>query len=142
MTNSISEWNANDISFDMGGIEIPDFVDISYANKEGISHIKATNKGPTGYNITYPEPRFQVSINATSAALTTLNRWKKEHTYINFTYKAPGLVVKGYDCLIEDINPGRIAEKVPVVVVTGLALKIEEDWNPVKVDGAGGVQEA
>lgn len=139
-TTSISEWDANDISLVIGGVEIPDYVDFSWNNKNNISHIVSSNKGPTGYNEKYGEPRAQATINATSEALTTLNQWKKDKTTVNFTFMAPGLVVKGYDCKIEDISPGRVVDKAPTVTVSIIALKIDDDWNPKKVPGASDAQ--
>lgn len=138
--SQISEWDVNEISLVMGGIEIPDYVDFSWNNKNNITHIVSSNRGPTGFNEKYGEPRAQATVNATCEALGTLNEWKKNKTPINFTFMAPGLVVKGYDCKIEDISPGRVIDKAPTVSISIIALKIDDDWNPTKVSGAAGAQ--
>lgn len=127
-------WDSETIFLSVAGEEIVDFVDFAYANGKNSKHITSTNKGPTGYSTEFAEPTFQITLNATSTSLSLLNSMKNNNTHGNLMFKAPGLVIKGFTCAITDINPGRFSDGSPSVVVTGKALKIDDEWGPEQVD--------
>jgi len=131
MTNdgAVQIWRASDIYFEYSGIECTGFVEIAYDNSRPIKHTKSTIKGVVGFDVTYREPSFQITMNGNSPELTEISDMCENEELGDFTYRAPNLLVKGYDCMLSTINPGRIAEKTPTVIIPGLALKISEKWG-------------
>lgn len=135
MASKIYEWDASKVSITLDGETVDGFQGLTYRNSKGLSHIRSVNKGAIGYNRTLEAPTFSITVDSTALILTKAKELKTNGTYFSFSYTSPSLSINATNCAISDVGPGSIGETSPSVVITGLALKIDETYTGNQVDG-------
>lgn len=121
----VKQWDVRDIACTVGGVLVDDFVAFEFNNTRDVTHIE-TVREVVGYNLGYAKPTWAIHLRSTSDGMNELNRIRFEDRLVDIVFTAPCLMITAIGAIIRDIAWGTMTNESPEVVVSGLAMRIEE----------------
>lgn len=121
----VKQWDVRDIACTVGGVLVDDFIAFEFNNTREVTHIE-TVREVVGYNLGYPKPTWSIHIRSTSDGMDELNRMRHEDRLLDIVFTAPSIMITVIGAIIREINWGNMGPEAPEVVVSGLAMRIEE----------------
>lgn len=128
-SDTIYVWDALDIACTLDGYSVDNLQSFRYSNGRQSTHISAVNAGVKGYNHLHIQPSWEITCNATAEILEHAIALKTAKEYFPINYTAPGIVIDLSNCVIINVDPSSIGAESPTVKITGLALKITEQYK-------------
>ena len=121
----VKQWDVRDIACTVGGILVDDFIAFEFNNTREVTHIESVRE-VVGYNLGYAKPTWSIHLRSTSDGMDELNKIRFEDRLMDIVFTAPSIMITAIGAIIRDIQWGTMGPEAPEVVVSGLAMRIEE----------------
>jgi len=122
---SVPVWKIKDVSVTVNGIEADMFV--SFDPGEGEDKIDVIMApAPIGYEVSPGKPTWTLEVEPFAKILQYLYNYRDNLTLVPVCVQTPAQVINYSDAIVASIKPGKAADKIPTVVISGFAMKKEE----------------